>query len=392
MLVAVEAVLRGHRDAHTLGAIPGFAFRHFHKVAGLVSSRLLAPPIFSSHRVSEITNITPVITAAFYDSKSYDRDYLATAPAAGRLNSTLHEFRLSRETVATAAGAQAVCVFVNDRVDRACLEQLAALGVRHVALRCAGFNNVDLAAAKALGLAVTRVPAYSPHAVAEHTVALLQTLNRKLHRAYNRVREHNFSLSGLVGFDLFGKTVGIVGTGRIGRITAEIFRGFGCRIVAHDPFPAAEWASAQGVAYLPLEELLAASDIVSLHLPLTPQSQHLLNSTTLALMKPGAYLLNTSRGKLIETQALIAALKSGHLGGVGLDVYEEEEGIFFEDHSGEVMQDDALSRLLTFPNVLITSHQAFFTAEALREIMRVTTENIVHGATDQAFLEGTRLA
>jgi len=333
-----------------------------------------------------------VITAAFYDSKSYDREYLATAPAAGRLQNVLHEFRLSRETVATAAGAQAVCVFVNDRVDRPCLEQLATLGVRHVALRCAGFNNVDLAAAKALGLAVTRVPAYSPHAVAEHTVALLLTLNRKLHRAYNRVREHNFSLSGLVGFDLHGKTVGIVGTGRIGRITAEIFRGFGCRIVAHDPFPATEWATAQGVEYLPLGDLLAASDIVSLHLPLTPQSQHLLNSTTLAQMKPGAYLLNTSRGKLIETQALIAHLKSGHLGGVGLDVYEEEEGIFFEDHSGEVMQDDALSRLLTFPNVLVTSHQAFFTAEALREIMRVTTENIVHGATDLAFLEGTRLA
>lgn len=336
--------------------------------------------------------MTPVITAAFYDSKSYDREYFASAPGAGQLQTAFHEFRLSRETVATASGAQAVCVFVNDRVDSACLEQLAALGVRHVALRCAGFNNVDLAAAKSLGLAVTRVPAYSPHAVAEHTVALLQTLNRKLHRAYNRVREHNFSLSGLVGFDLYGKTVGIVGTGRIGRITAEIFRGFGCRIVAHDPFPSAEWAAGQGVAYLPLEELLAASDIVSLHLPLTPQSQHLLNRTTLAKMKRGAYLLNTSRGKLIETQALIAALKSGHLGGVGLDVYEEEEGIFFEDHSGEVMQDDALSRLLTFPNVLVTSHQAYFTAEALREIMRVTTENIVHGATDQTFLEGTRLA
>lgn len=350
-----------------------------------------ARAIFSSRRIVSIAIVCTVITAAFYDSKSYDREYLATAQAIGRLNSVLHEFRLSRETVATAAGAQAVCVFVNDRVDHACLEQLAALGVRHVALRCAGFNNVDLAAAKALGIAVTRVPAYSPHAVAEHTVALLLTLNRKLHRAYNRVREHNFSLSGLVGFDLYGKTVGIVGTGRIGRIAAEIFQGFGCRIVAHDPFPATEWATAKGVEYLPLGNLLAASDIVSLHLPLTPQSQHLLNATTLAQMKPGAYLLNTSRGKLIETQALIAHLKSGQLGGVGLDVYEEEEGIFFEDHSGEVMQDDALSRLLTFPNVLVTSHQAFFTAEALREIMRVTTENILHGATDLAFLEGTLL-
>lgn len=336
--------------------------------------------------------INSVITTAFYDSKPYDREFLATAPAASRLQSVLHEFRLSRDTVATAAGAQAVCVFVNDRVDRVCLEQLATLGIRHVALRCAGFNNVDLTVAKALGIAVTRVPAYSPHAVAEHTVALLQTLNRKLHRAYNRVREHNFSLSGLVGFDLYGKTVGIVGTGKIGKITAEIFLGFGCRVVAHDPFPSTEWATAKGVKYLPLADLLPTSDIVSLHLPLTPQSQHLLNSTTLAQMKRGAYLLNTSRGKLIETKALIANLKTGQLGGVALDVYEEEEGVFFEDHSNEVMQDDALSRLLTFPNVLVTSHQAFFTAEALREIMRVTTENIIHGATDQAFLEGTRLA
>ena len=333
-----------------------------------------------------------MITTAFYDAKSYDRDYLATAPAAAQLSSVLHEFRLSTETVATAAGAQAVCVFVNDRVDRACLEQLAALGVRHVALRCAGFNNVDLPAAKALGLAVTRVPAYSPHAVAEHAVALLLTLNRKLHRAFNRVREYNFSLAGLVGFDLHGKTVGIIGTGKIGRITTEIFQGFGCRLVAHDPFPANEWAAAHGVTYLPLEELLAASDVVSLHLPLTPQSQHLLNDRTLALMRPHAYLINTSRGKLIDTRALISQLKAGRLGGVALDVYEEEEGIFFEDHSGEIMQDDALSRLLTFPNVLVTSHQAFLTAEALSEIMRVTTENIVHVATDQAFLEGTRLA
>lgn len=333
-----------------------------------------------------------MITAAFYDAKPYDRDSLAAAGAGGKLSPVLHEFRLSAETAATAAGARAVCVFVNDRVDRACLAQLAALGVKHVALRCAGFNNVDLAAAKELGLAVTRVPAYSPHAVAEHAVALLLTLNRKLHRAYNRVREHNFSLAGLVGFDLHGKTAGIVGTGKIGRVTAEILRGFGMRVVAHDPFPAAEWAAAHGVAYRPLAELLAESDVVSLHLPLTPESRHLLDATTFAQMKPGAFLLNTSRGKLVDTRALIHHLKTGRLGGVALDVYEEEEGIFFEDHSGEVLQDDTLSRLLTFPNVLVTSHQAFLTAEALGEITRVTTENILRGASGAEFLEGTRLA
>lgn len=332
-----------------------------------------------------------VITAAFYDTKSYDREYLAAARAVGALKPVFHEFRLSSETVATAAGARAVCVFVNDRVDRPCLEQLAALGVRHVALRCAGFNNVDLPAAQSLGLTVTRVPAYSPFAVAEHTVALLLTLNRKLHRAYNRVREHNFSLNGLVGFDLHGKTAGIVGTGKIGRITAQILGGFGCRVVACDPFPADEWATATGITYLPLPELLAASDIVSLHLPLTPESKHLLNAERLAQMKPGAYLVNTSRGKLIDTRALIARLKSGRLGGVALDVYEEEEGIFFEDLSGTVLQDDDLSRLLTFPNVLVTAHQAFLTAEALGEIMRVTTENILRGAEGSDFLDGTRL-
>lgn len=333
-----------------------------------------------------------MITCAFYDTKSYDREYLAAAPAVGTLQPVFHDFRLSTETVATAAGARAVCVFVNDRVDRPCLEQLTALGVRHVALRCAGFNNVDLPAAQALGLAVTRVPAYSPFAVAEHTVALLLTLNRKLHRAYNRVREHNFSLNGLVGFDLHGKTAGIVGTGKIGRITAQILSGFGCRVVACDAYPAVEWATAADVTYLSLPELLATSDIVSLHLPLTPESRHLLNAGRLALMKPGAYLINTSRGKLIDTRALIAHLKSGRLGGVALDVYEEEEGIFFEDLSGTVLQDDDLSRLLTFPNVLVTSHQAFLTAEALAEIMRVTTENVVRGADGAEFLEGTRLA
>ena len=332
-----------------------------------------------------------MIEIAVYDTKPYDREYLAQAPCAERIAWRFHEFRLSAETAPAAKGAQAVCVFVNDQADRACLEILAALGVKLLALRCAGYNNVDVPAARALGLAVVRVPAYSPHAVAEHAVALLLTLNRKIHRAYNRVREHNFSLSGLVGFDLHGKTVGVVGTGKIGKIAAQIFRGFGTEVLAFDPNPSPEWAAGIGVRYTDFESLLAHSDIVSLHLPLTPATRHLLNAATFARMKPGAYLLNTSRGKLVDTTALIEALKSGRLGGVALDVYEEEEGIFFEDHSGEILQDDELSRLLTFPNVLITAHQAFLTGEALSEIARVTTANLLQLETGEPFLAGTTL-
>jgi D-lactate dehydrogenase len=331
------------------------------------------------------------MNVAVFDTKPYDRQYLQRASAAGAINWQFHEFRLTTQTVPAAAGAASVCVFVNDRVEAACLEGLRQLGVRHVALRCAGFNNVDLEATKRLGISVTRVPAYSPHAVAEHTLALLLTLNRRIHRAYNRVRELNFSLNGLVGFDLFGKTVGLVGTGKIGRLAAQIFRGFGCRVLAFDTQPDAAWAGAHQAAYTELDVLFAQSDIVSLHVPLFPETRHLINDRSIARMKPGAYLINTSRGKLIDTTALIAALKSGHLGGVALDVYEEEEGIFFEDHSGDVLQDDELSRLLTFPNVLITSHQAFLTHEALAEIARVTVENLTRLAGGQPPLEGTAL-
>jgi D-lactate dehydrogenase len=329
---------------------------------------------------------------AFYDTKPYDREFMLAADGADRFRWLFHEFRLSAETASTAAGSRSVCVFVNDRLDAPCLEQLAAHGVRHLALRCAGFNQVDLAAAKRLGLAVTRVPAYSPHAVAEHTVALVLTLNRRIHRAYNRVREFNFSLAGLVGFDLHGKTVGVVGTGKIGRCAAEVFRGFGCAILAHDPFPDASWATASGATYLPLDDLLQRSDIVSLHLPLTPETFHLLDEHTLARMKPGSYLVNTSRGKLVDTAALIDRLKTGLLGGVALDVYEEEEGIFFEDHSHRGLLDDDLSRLISFPNVLVTSHQAFLTREALGEIARVTVGNLLAGSEGRAWLEGTALA
>jgi D-lactate dehydrogenase len=332
-----------------------------------------------------------MIESAVYDTKPYDRQYLSQAGGDRSVAWRFHDFRLGADTAGTAAGSQAVCVFVNDRLDRACLSKLARVEVRLVALRCAGFNNIDLAAARELDLAVTRVPAYSPHAVAEHAVGLLLALNRKIHRAYNRVREHNFSLNGLVGFTIAGKTVGIVGTGRIGRIAAQIFRGFEAKVLAFDLAPSADWAARHGVTYADFNTLLEHSDILSLHLPLSPSVVHLLNAETLGRVKPGVFIINTSRGKLIDTTAVIEALKSGRLGGVALDVYEEEEGLFFEDHSGEVLLDDELSRLLTFPNVLITSHQAFLTHEALTEIARVTTENILRLESRQPFLEGTTL-
>ena len=332
-----------------------------------------------------------MIETAVYDTKPYDREYLVKAVGAEGIAWRFHEFRLSAETASAAKGAQAVCVFVNDHADLACLEELAAHGVKLLALRCAGHNNVDLAAAREFGIAVVRVPAYSPHAVAEHTVGLLLTLNRKIHRAYNRVRELNFSLSGLVGFDIHDKTVGIVGTGRIGRITAQIFRGFEANVLTYDPFPSSDWAKTHGINYTDMGTLLAKSDIVSLHLPLLPETLHLLNAQTIAQTKRGVFIVNTSRGKLINTTALIAALKSGHIGGVALDVYEEEEGIFFHDLSGQVLMDDELSHLLMFPNVLITSHQAFLTHEALSEIARVTTMNILAQETNQPFLKGTEL-
>lgn len=287
-----------------------------------------------------------------------------------------HDFRLAAANASSAEGCEVVCVFVNDAVDRACLEALSGKGVKLVALRCAGFNNVDLDAAKELGMGVVRVPAYSPHAVAEHAVALLLTLNRKIHRAYNRVRELNFSLGGLVGFDLHGKTIGIMGTGKIGQCAAQIFRGFGCEVMAYDPFPNQDWARENGVTYAGMDELLETSNVVSLHMPLTKETFHVLNEESISKMKEGAYLVNTSRGKLVESKAVIAALKTGHLGGVALDVYEEEEGVFFEDHSSEALQDDVLSRLLTFPNVLVTSHQAFLTQEALGVIAQTTVDSI----------------
>ncbi len=328
---------------------------------------------------------------AVFDTKSYDREYLLQAPGADMVQFQFHDFRLEAETAAAAAGASTACLFVNDVCDAAAVQVLARSGVRHIALRCAGFNNVDLAAARAAGLQVTRVPAYSPHAVAEHAVALLLTLNRKIHRAYNRVREMNFSLGGLVGFDLHGKTAGVVGTGKTGRRVAEILRGFGLRVLAHDLHPDLVWAAGAGVEYVDLPQLFEGGDIITLHAPLTPQTDRMINAQTLATMKRGVVLLNVSRGRLIHTKALIAALKSGHVAGVALDVYEEEEGVFFEDLSGEVLQDDELARLLTFPNVVVTAHQAFLTREALAEIARVTVGNALRLAAGEPALEHSTL-
>ncbi len=329
---------------------------------------------------------------AVYDTKPYDREYLMRAGEGSGIEWRFRDFRLSAETAETAKGAAAVCVFVNDQLDRACQQVLAAVGVKLIALRCTGFNNVDLTAARGLGLTVTRVPSYSPYAVAEHAVALLLTLNRRIHRSFNRVRELNFSLAGLVGFDLHGKTAGIIGTGKIGRVTAQILRGFGMEVLACDPLRDDPWAEQHGVQYVPQEELTRRSDVISLHVALTPETRYLIRRETVAMMNPGAILINVSRGALVDTTALIDALKTGQLGGVGLDVYEEEEGIFFEDLSGQVLQDDELARLLTFPNVLITAHQAFLTREALGDIARVTVANLRALAEGKGLVEGTVLA
>lgn len=309
-----------------------------------------------------------------FSTKPHDRQFLGTANA-GRHELVFQEARLLPETAALATGAEAVCLFVHDHADAGILANFAKLGVRHLALRCAGFNNVDVAAAGRLGLTVARVPAYSPHGVAEHAVALFLTLNRRVHRAYNRVRDGNFALDGLLGFDVHGKTVGVVGTGKIGVCFARIMRGFGCRVLAFDVarHPAAE---ALGVEYTTLERLFAESHIISLHCPLTPQTHHLINAAALAQMRDGVVIINTGRGPLIDTGAVIAALKTGKLGALALDVYEEEEGVFYEDHSSVFLADDQLARLLTFPNVLVTSHQAFFTREAITAIAETTVGNL----------------
>ncbi len=313
---------------------------------------------------------------AIFDTHDFERTVFEQSDLSYKHELVFFPAKLSPVTAALAAGFPCVCPFVNDDLSRATLEKLAAGGTTLIALRSAGFNHVDLKAAADLGMTVVRVPEYSPYAVAEHAVALIMTLNRKTHRAFNRVREGNFSLSGLVGFDLHGKTIGVIGTGKIGRAFAKAMNGFGCHVLLHDVSPDVIFAASIGARYVGLPELYTASDIISLHIPLVKETRHLINESSLSMMKKGVMLINTGRGALIDAKALIKNLKSGRIGSAGLDVYEEEAGIFFNDLSGQILTDDILARLMTFPNVLITGHQAFLTNEALSNIATTTLENI----------------
>lgn len=312
---------------------------------------------------------------AVFDAHDFEKEYLIKASALYDIKLTFLTTPLKPETVALAAGHEAICSFVNDKLDEQAIEVLSKLGIKIIALRSAGFNHCDLAAAKKYDVRVARVPEYSPYAVAEHAVAMLMTLNRKTHKSYMRTRELNFSLNGLVGFDIHSTCVGVVGTGKIGSAFARIMMGFGATVYAYDPKPS-EVLIKLGVKYAGLEEVLALSKVLSLHVPLNSQTKHLLNDRTFAQLKKDAILINTGRGGLVDTKALIKNLKSGHLGGAALDVYEEEEGVFFEDLSDEGLKDDDLARLLTFPNVLITSHQGFLTHEALTNIASTTMSNL----------------
>ncbi len=316
---------------------------------------------------------------AFFDAKPYDRTWF------DQLNQHYHikyyEHKLTPDTISLAHGCEAVIPFVNDTLDRTVIDGLCQEGIKMIALRCAGYNNVDRDAARGR-IPVVRVPGYSPYAVAELTMGLLLTLNRKIHKAYFRTRDFNFSLNGLVGFDLHGRTVGVIGTGKIGQIFIRICQGFGMHVLAYDPYPVQN----AGFPYVSLEELLAKSDIISLHCPLTEQTRHLINRDTIAQMKDGVYLLNTSRGMLVESESLLDALKSGKIAGAGLDVYEEETEFFFEDRSDTVQRDTLLSLLVSMPNVVLTSHQAFLTNEALHNIAQVTLDNL-----DAYFKDGTVL-
>lgn len=312
---------------------------------------------------------------AIFGTKSYDRQFLDLANIDNIHELTYFEPRLSIDTVRLITDQTMVCVFVNDELDAETLAALKDAGIDLIALRCAGFNNIDIKAAARLGMNVAHVPSYSPHAVAEHTVAMMLTLIRKTHRAYNRVREGNLSLEGLLGFNLQGKSIGIIGTGSIGRVVAEILHGFGCELLAYDRYPDPENMPVP-VRYVPLQELFASSDIITLHCPLTPETHHLINRNAIDAMKPGMMLINTSRGAVVDSAALIHALKSDKIGGLGLDVYEEEADFFFEDISNRGIQDDVFARLITFPNVLITGHQGFFTNEAMTAIADTTMANI----------------
>lgn len=312
---------------------------------------------------------------ACFSTKSYDTlSFNRFLPESGHTFS-FFEAKLDLHTVSLAEGHEAICTFVNDHIDEPIIKKLKGLGIKLIALRCAGYNQINLKAASDHGIKIVRVPAYSPEAVAEHAFALILTLSRKTHKAYNRVRENNFSLEGLTGVNIHGKTVGVIGTGAIGRAFCRIAKGFGCTILAYDILENEEMKQL-GVKYLPLNEVLSSSHIISLHCPLTPETHHLINRETITLMQEGVALINTSRGALIETKAVIKALKQGQIGFLGIDVYEQEENILFKNLSEEIMQDEQIARLMTFPNVLVTGHQAFLTKEALEQISKITLANI----------------
>ena len=327
---------------------------------------------------------------AVFSARPYDREFMSAANAKAAHQLCFFDAALELETCALAAGHEAVCIFVNDTADVGVLEALAAGGTRLVALRCSGFNNIDLKAAARLGLKVVRVVAYSPYSVAEHAVALLLTINRKIHRAYNRTRDSNFELDGLMGFDLHGKTVAVVGTGRIGRVFSKIMCGFGCEVLGHDKYPSAEF-EVLGARYADLAEICAKADIISLHCPLTPETHHIVNADMLSRLKRGALLINTSRGGLVETEAVVEALKSGQLGGLALDVYEQEADLFYRDWSSTVVSDDVFERLLSFPNVVVTGHQAFFTREAITTICQTTIDSLSEFAAGRTLSNELRL-
>ncbi len=312
----------------------------------------------------------------FYDAKPYDIEFFEKANENFGYELKFFKEKLDVETALLSKGYNVVCLFVNDNADKDSILKLKENNIDLIALRCAGYNNVDLKTAYENKIHIVRVPAYSPYAVAEHTIALLLTLNRKTHKAYLRTRELNFSINGLMGFDIYNKTVGVIGTGQIGKIVIQILKGFGVRILAYDVYPDKAFSEKVGFEYTDLEQIFKESDIITLHCPLTPETKYIINEESIAKMKDGVMIINTSRGKLIDTKALIKALKKGKIGGAGLDVYEEESEYFFEDYSSQVIEDDILARLLTFPNVLITSHQAFFTKEALTNIAETTLQNI----------------
>ncbi|SNB61680.1 D-lactate dehydrogenase [Arboricoccus pini] len=328
---------------------------------------------------------------AVFSAKRYDREFLTEANRAFGHELIFHEVMLEPHTVTLAEGFPAVSVFVNDLVDREVLTGLSAGGTRFIATRSTGFNHIDLAAARDLGLRVARVESYSPYAVAEFAVGLILALNRKIHRAYNRTREGNFELDGLLGFDLRGRRVGVIGTGKIGRVFASIMQGFGCEIVGFDPFPNPAF-EALGGHYLTSAELMATSDIVSLHCPLTDATRHIVDAEALAQARPGLLLINTSRGGLVDTLAAIEALKAGRIGGLGIDVYEQEASLFFRDHSSDVIGDDVIQRLVSFPNVIVTGHQAFFTREAIDTICATTLANVRAFEAGEPLLNEVRLS